>query len=108
MLGVLKEYEAMFGPQPVPAHFGEVDVAAPFDAKRFYTVLRCSGMNPTVIRQKDDRVSVSLDVGREETALQKKRIAAAHVWADAKDPDRKKQGAYAREILGSREFNYLG
>jgi hypothetical protein len=106
MSGALKEHEAIFGPRPLPAHFGEIDTAAPFDAKRSYTVLRCSGMNPTAIRQKDDSVSVSLDMWREATALQKKRISAAHIWADAKDPDRKKQGAYVRRIC--REFTYLG
>src|SRR5674476_1365628 len=100
MLGALKEHEAMFGPRSLPAYFGEIDTTAPFDAKRFFTVLRCSGMNPTAIRQKGDSVSVSFDIGRQETALQKKRIDAAHIWVDAKDPDRKKQGAYARRILG--------
>jgi hypothetical protein len=44
----ITEYEAMFGPQPLPPHFGEIDVAAPFDAKRFYKMLRCSGINPWV------------------------------------------------------------
>jgi hypothetical protein len=65
-------------------------------------------MNPMVIRQKGDSISVSLDIGREETALQKKRIIAAHIWATAKDKDGDKRGAYVREILGSREFTYLG
>jgi hypothetical protein len=102
------EHEQMFGPQPLPAHFGEIDPNTPFDAKRFYKVPRCSGMNPTAIRQKGNSVSVSLDIGREPTALQKKRIASAHAWAAAKDTDGDKRGAYVREILADREYSFLG
>jgi hypothetical protein len=97
----------MFGPQPLPPHFGEIDVAARFDAKRFYTVLRCSGMNPMAVRQENGSVSLQLSFGG-RTALQRKRISASHVWAATKDVGGRKQVAYARKILGSREFIWLG
>ena len=102
------EYETMVGPKPLPAHFGQIDPNAPFDAKRFFTMLRCSGINPIAIRQNGNSVSVSFDVGRDETALQRKRIATANAWADAQDANKEIRGAYVREILGDLKSSYLG
>ena len=89
------EHEAVFGPRPLPAHFGEIDLIAPFDATRFFTALRCAGYNPQVTRKDDRSLFYGFDVWRQHSVLQRQRIAAAHVWAGAKDPD----GSQSAKIL---------
>jgi hypothetical protein len=38
----LGEFERMAEPRPVPAHFGEINITAPFDPHRYFTMLRRS------------------------------------------------------------------
>jgi hypothetical protein len=65
------EHEAVFGPRPLPAHFGEIDLIAPFDATRFFTALRCAGYNPQVTRKDDGSLFYGFDVWRQHSVLQR-------------------------------------
>jgi hypothetical protein len=101
----------MFGPRPLPAHFGKVDPNAPFDAKRYYTVLRCSGMNPTVRRDRIDNCTLGFELPLAPSTLQRKRIDLAHAWSNAKDSERAQTNAYLKDIskdLPIGKIHYLG
>jgi hypothetical protein len=58
-----------FGGVPLPPHFGALDVNAPFDAQRYFTVLRSVGENPTAIRQPDGSLSIYFDVWRRSSRI---------------------------------------
>jgi hypothetical protein len=49
-----KKTRDIYGGKPLPAHFGEIDTKAPFDAGRYFTVLRSAGHNPFVFRTPDN------------------------------------------------------
>jgi hypothetical protein len=100
-----------FGARPLPAHFGEIDTSSPFNAERYFIVLRCSGMNPQIERKPDSELRLVMDIGRKQSRLQVKRAEAAHAWADKKDVGAKRRLSYMRKIargLPVGEVLYLG
>jgi hypothetical protein len=108
-----KKTHDIFGSKPLPAHFGEIDTKAPFDAERFYVAERSVGRNPLVIRQSDDSLSLQMYVGRdhEQSPLQRKRWAAALEWASQQDKDHSKRWEYIQRIANDLPFGgiaYLG
>jgi hypothetical protein len=74
-----------FGARPLPANFGKVDTAARFDAARYFTIFRCSGMNPQVKRQPDGGLCLVMELAMGQSELRRKRTEAAHDWAKNKD-----------------------
>jgi hypothetical protein len=92
--------EGMFGASPLPPHFGEIDVAAPFDPERYFQMLRYSGYNPYLLRY-GGRLTVGVGLpfqGRSLSRTSQRRRLAAYAWADAKDPDSSQIKSYIKEI----------
>jgi len=106
------DHEKMFGPRPLPPHFGEIDVAAPFDPHRFYTMFRCVGANPYIWRHsgKDDVWECLHVPGLSK--LQQQRFREAVAWANEQDRDYGIREAYFRDIVKSKPdgdfIHYLG
>lgn len=102
-----------FGAVPLPAHFGKIDANAPFNAERYFTVLRSVGENPIALRQPDGTLSEQRRVLNRKrlTRLKLKRLEAAYEWADKKDPKRAKRAAYVQAAVLKSPFSdiaYLG
>jgi hypothetical protein len=107
-----EEFEAMFGPKPLPPHFGEIDIAAPFNAHRFYTMLRCTGANPYVWRHNGEKTVWYCQHMHDLSKINTRRFYEAHAWANAQDKDSSIRKSFNREIVKSKAdghfIHYLG
>jgi hypothetical protein len=107
----LEAFERMARPRPLPPHFGEIDVAAPFDPHRHFTMLRCTGANPYLWRYGDQGVQEVRGL-HGATDLQKRRFYEANAWANAQDRDGSKLKSYLRAIVATKPdgdfIHYLG
>jgi hypothetical protein len=89
----------------------EIDTRAPFDPDRYFTVLRSTGNNPFILRTTDNGVQLNLEVWREQSPLERKRVEAASAWANQQDPDRSLQRAFLMKIANDLPLGgiaYLG
>jgi hypothetical protein len=102
----------MFGPKPLPPHFGEIDVGAPFDPRRYFTMLRCVGGNPYLSRLCGDARAAYSHGFHGEGKLNKRRFYEAHAWANAQDRDHTIMNSYFRDIVQTKPdgdfVHYLG
>jgi hypothetical protein len=101
------EYKRMVGPRPLPAHFGEIDVTAPFDPNIYFTMLRCVGSNPMLRRDAEGKVWYSFDELFSPTALQKRRREQAFAWASAKDSGGKKLNAFCKKLMQNQPEGFI-
>jgi hypothetical protein len=112
-----KELERMVGTTPLPPSFGEIDVAAPFDPHRYFTMLRCVGANPYLWRHDEQGVmygQMATTPGflHGPSELHKRRFYEAIAWAHAQDKDSSITNAFLAEIAKSKSagnfIHYLG
>jgi hypothetical protein len=111
----VSEYKQTFGARPLPPHFGEIDVAAPFDVERYFTMLRCVGANPKLCRLRTEKVMFEEEFPIEGAGLSptsRRRRWAAHAWANAKDSDSSQINSYLNDIVAKKPdgdfIHYLG
>jgi hypothetical protein len=84
----------------LPANFGKINPAAPFDVNRYFTALDSTGANPRVVRFANGNFcTLSDEVRRQRSAVKKRRINAALAWSKAQDPKQCRQHSYLSEIL---------
>jgi hypothetical protein len=118
-LSYLAGYSAMRAPSPLPPHFGEIDVAAPFDPHRYFTMLRSTGCNPYLWRHdsNDERCINNNRVSYCEYMHQldeshNRRFYEAMAWANAQDGDSTILKTYLKEIVSQKPdgnfIHYLG
>jgi hypothetical protein len=113
----LEEFDRMIGPRPLPPHFGEIDVTAPFDPHRYFTMLRCTGGHPYLWRHEEQGVMYCQGAHRPgflhgPSELHKRRFYESVAWATAQDKDHKKTNLFLSEIAKSKPagnfMHYLG
>jgi hypothetical protein len=116
-LSYLAGFRAMTGPRPLPPHFGEIDVTAPFDPHLYFTTLRCAGANPYLWRHEEQGVMYCCGGNRPgffhgPSELHKRRFYEAVAWVNAQDKDGKKTNLFLSEITESKPsgnfIHYLG
>jgi hypothetical protein len=107
----------MSTPSPLPLHFGEIDVTAPFDPQRCFTLLRCAGANPYLWRHEEQGVMYCTGGNRPgfmhgPSELHKRLFHEAIDWSHAQDKDRHIQNAYIKAIVATKPegnfIHYLG
>jgi hypothetical protein len=90
----------------LPAHFGEIDITAPFDPNRFVTALRCSGADPYVWRYEGQTryclEFYELGIPHGPSEMHRRSFHDAHTWANAQDKDQKILNEFFREIVRSK------
>jgi|ERR1700687_425264 len=108
----LAAFEKMVGPRLLPPHFGEIDVAAPFDPHRHFTMLRCTGANPYLWRHSGEKTVWECHSAHGSSDLQRRRFYEAVAWANEQDRDRSKRKAYLSAIVQTKPdgnfIHYLG
>jgi hypothetical protein len=119
------EFNAMIEPRPLPPHFGEIDVTAPFDPHRYFTMLRSAGVHIYLWRHffndesypDDNRVVCCWNSNRVgfvhgPSELHKRRFHEAMAWKNAQDKDDNKTNLFFLEIVKSKPagnfIHYLG
>ena len=107
----LAVFAKMVGPRPLPPHFGEIDVTAPFDVEKYFAMLRCVGANPLVGRICGQN-NLERSYEHSRTPIQQRREATAHAWANAKDQDSSQIDFYIAGIVRTQPdgdfVHYLG
>jgi len=105
----------MFGARPLPPHFGEIDIAAPFDVERYFKMLRCVGANPKLCRLRTEKIMFEETFPIEGAGLSptsRRRRMAAYAWANAKDLDSNQRNSYFNDIVTKKPdgdfIHYLG
>jgi hypothetical protein len=104
------EYWTLGRPQPLPPHFGEIDVTAPFDPIRYYTMLRCTGDDPSINRCGESVMEgIALPL---RSNLRERRFREAMAWANTQDKDRSIRNSYLKAIIATKPdgnfIHYLG
>lgn len=96
----------------LPAHFGEIDVTAPFDPQRYFTALRCSGADPYLWRHEKNGLSYCLRWPHGSSERHKRLFYDAHAWSNAKDKNQEITNLFFEEIFRSKSdgdfIHYLG
>jgi hypothetical protein len=116
-LSYLAAFNAMNTPMPSPFHFGEIDVATPFDPHRYFTMLRCAGVNPYLWRHGEQGVMYCSGGNRPgflhgPSELHKRLFYEAMAWANAQDKDSNIRNSFMSEIKKTKPdgnfIHYLG
>jgi hypothetical protein len=105
----------MIEPRPLPSHFGEIDVTAPFDPHIYFTMMRSAGAHAHLQRYKfnDERfpddnqvvccwMSHRLGFVHGPSELHKRLFHEAMAWKNAQDKDDNKTNLFFLEIVKSK------
>ena len=103
----------------LPANFGEIDITAPFDPHRFYTLLRSTGADPYLWRHKSDDERCINGNGvwyyqsmHDLDEPHNRRFYEACAWAGAQDRDQCIRNSFFKAIAATKPdgdfVHYLG
>jgi hypothetical protein len=84
----------------LPPNFGEIDVTAPFDPHRYFTMLRWTGANPYLWRHGEQRVLLCCGFNL-PIDLQRRRFLEAVAWKNAQDNDSSIQKSFVNAIVAA-------